>query len=312
MDMTRFPLQRALVCLAPLLLWAVAAGAQPPEDPRMDDERIAQFRRVIEARVVYTVPGMDAVDVRRDLAYKTVDDAPLGMDVYLPAGLAPDERRGAVLFVHGGPAPPSGLPAGIPKPKSWGLFESYGELVAASGLVGVTFNHRYASLAALGESAADVAAAIDYVRSHAGELHVDADRLALWVFSGAGPHLSVVLRERPASVRCLVSFYSVLDFAAFAAMGMGEAPPEVVERYSPRAHLHDAAPPFLLARAGRDHPATNQAIDAFLAAALEHGVAVDFLSHPQGRHGFDVLDDDARSRAIVRHALEFLTVSLRP
>lgn len=272
----------------------------------MDEERTARLRRIIEARVVHTVPGMDAVETRRDLVYKTAGDASLLMDVYLPAGLAADERRGAVLFVHGGPLPPSGLPAGFPKPKNWGTFVSYGELVAASGLVAATFNHRYLSLAALDESTADVAAAIDYVRAHAGELHVDPDRLALWVFSGAGPLLAPVLRERPAYVRCLVSFYSVLDFAAFTAMGLGEAPPEVVERYSSQAQLHDAAPPILLARAGKDHPATNQGIASFLAAAVEHGVAVDFYNHPQGMHGFDMLNDDERSREIVRLALAFV------
>jgi len=274
----------------------------------MDDERMAQLRRIIAARVVCTVPGMDAVDVRRDLTYKTIDDSPLGMDVYLPAGLGADERRGAVLFVHGGPMPPSsgGLPPGIPKPKNWGIFESYGEIIAASGLVGVTFNHRYKSLAALDDSAADVAAAVDYVRAHAGELHVDPDRLALWVFSGAGLHLAPVLRERQVYVRCLVVLYPFLDFAVFTAVGMGEAPPEIVERYSPLAHLHDAAPPILLARAGQDHPAANQAIAGFLAAAIERGVAVDFYNHPKGRHGFDVLDDDARSRAIVGHAVAFV------
>lgn len=278
----------------------------------MDDAMATQLRRVTEARVVYAVPGMDAADVRRDLVYKAVDDTALAMDVYLPAGLAADERRGAVVFVHGGPLPPgrSALPAGIPKPKNWGTFESYGELVAASGLVAVTFNHRYASLAAFDDSAADVAAAIDFVRARAGELHVDPDRLALWVFSGAGPHLSHVLRERPAYVRCLVAFYPVLDFAAFAAMGLGEAPPAVVGKYSPLPHLHDAAPPILLARAGRDLSAINQGIDAFLAAALAHGVAVDFYHHPEGLHGFDVLNDDARSRAIVRHALAFLATHL--
>ena len=279
----------------------------------MDDAKLEQLRRVIAARVVYTVDGMDAVEVRRDLVYKTVDDTGLAMDVYLPAGLADGERRPAVLFVHGGPMPPGvALPPDVPRPKNWGVFESYGEIVAASGFVGITFNHRYRSLTALDDSTSDLAAAMDYVREHAAEVHADPERLALWVFSGAGPHLSLVLRERPAYVRCLVSFYPVLDFAAFAAMDMGEVPPEVSEKYSPKAHLHDAAPPLLMARAGGDLPATNQGIESFLLAALEKGVAVDFLNHPQGMHGFDAFNDDDRSREIVRHVLAFLATHLTP
>ncbi len=305
---------RALITLPWLLACAAFAdpAPQPAEKEPMSDESSETLRRIVEARVVYEIPGMETVEVRRDVPYKTVADRTLGMDVYQPAGLAEDERRPGVLFVHGGPLPPGTFPDEILSPKNWGTFVSYGELVAASGFVGVTFNHRHRSLETLDVSIGDVAAAIGYVREHAGELHLDPDRLALWVFSGAGPHLSLPLRERPAYVRCLVSFYSLLDFAPFAAMGLGTAPPEIVEKHSPRALLEngEGVPPLLLARAGQDHPLVNQSISDFLDAALEHGVTVDFLNHPGGVHGFDVFNDDERSREIVAHALRFLAVHL--
>jgi hypothetical protein len=47
-------------------------------------------------------------------------------------------------------------------------------------------------------------------------------------------------------------------------------------------------------------------IDRFVQAALDKGVALDLLNHPDGRHGFDVLDDDARSKQIIAYTLEFL------
>lgn len=291
---------------------AAAASPQPPEKEPMSDERSERLRQIVEARVVYEVPGMDAVEVRRDIPYKTVEGRTLRMDVYQPAGLAQDERRPGVVFVHGGPLAPGVFPAEILSPKNWGTFVSYGELMAASGFVGVTFNHRYRGLENLDVSVGDVASAIGYVREHAAELHLDPDRLALWVFSGAGPHLSLPLRERPEYIRCLVSFYSLLDFPPFAAMGLGTAPPEIVEKYSPRALLDhgDGVPPILLARAGQDNPATNQSISDFLQAALEHGVTVDFMNHPAGIHGFDAFNDDERSREIVARALEFLAIHL--
>ncbi len=39
---------------------------------------------------------------------------------------------------------------------------------------------------------------------------------------------------------------------------------------------------------------------------------LDLLNHPEGRHSFDILDDDARSKAIIRHTLEFLREHLAP
>jgi dipeptidyl aminopeptidase/acylaminoacyl peptidase len=59
------------------------------------------------------------------------------MDVYRPREIGPDVRLPAIVFVPGGPIPRDMLP-----PREWGFFISYGELAAASGFAGVTFNHR--------------------------------------------------------------------------------------------------------------------------------------------------------------------------
>jgi hypothetical protein len=42
------------------------------------------------------------------------------------------------------------------------------------------------------------------------------------------------------------------------------------------------------------------------------GRGLDLLTHPEGRHGFDILDDDERTRAILRHTVEFLRGRLAP
>lgn len=144
----------------------------------------------LSKRIVYHVDGMRNVRVRGDVVYKRDAGAGLGMNIYSPARLSGDARVPAVLFVHGGP-----IPAQM-RPTQWGVFVSYGELAAASALVGVTFNHRLYATSDYERSQSDVAAAIDYVREHAAELNVDADRIALWYFSGAGPLLSAILRER--------------------------------------------------------------------------------------------------------------------
>lgn len=87
-------------------------------------------------RIVYRVPGMDRVRVERDLIYRGTATGGLKMDVYVPQDLSTSDRRPVVFFVHGGPIPDD------LRPKDWGVYQSYGELAAASGFVGVTFNHR--------------------------------------------------------------------------------------------------------------------------------------------------------------------------
>ncbi|HEX7182513.1 MAG TPA: alpha/beta hydrolase [Thermoanaerobaculia bacterium] len=261
---------------------------------------------IFRKRVVYQVPGMDAVEVRRDLVYRQADGEELTMDVYLPPGLGEGERRPGVLLVHGGPVPPQ-FSARV---KEMGVFLSYGELLAASGLIAMTFNHGFVSVAGIGASAANVDAAIVYARENAPDFHLDPDRLCFWAFSGGGPFLAPILRERPPYVRSLVSYYAILDTAAFHNMLQTPTPEEIVRDYSPvnsfPAGETFAGPPILVARAGRDWPWLNATIHTFLARALAANATIDFMNHPQGQHGFDTFDDDARSREIIERTIAFV------
>ena len=211
------------------------------------------------------------------------------------------------MFIHGGPIAPE-LPLA---PAEWGVFRGYGALAAASGWIGVTFTHRFYGFDALGQAEGDIAAAVAYVRAHAEELGVDADRLCLWAFSGGGPFLASALRERPAYVRCLVAYYAVMDLRPLASEeGAAEdISIETLSRFSPVAAVeraHTIATPMLVARAGQDHPGLNAGLDAFMLAALAANMPLDALNHPAGYHGFDTRNDDARTHEIIRHTLDFV------
>lgn len=244
--------------------------------------------RDLSKRIVYRVDDMRDVRVRRDEVYKRDAGAELEMNIYAPASLSGDARAPAVFFVHGGP-----IPADFTPPTQWGVFVSYGELAAASGLVGVTFNHRLFALTDYERSQADVAAAIEHVRSHAAELNVDADRIALWCFSGGGPLMTPMLRDRPDYVRCLLAFYAYLQPAEAQIRSKG------------------SGVPIFVARAGLDQPMINETIDRFVQEALAGNATLDLMNHPAGRHGFDILDDDERSREIIARAVAFAQAHVR-
>jgi acetyl esterase/lipase len=230
--------------------------------------------------VVYRVDGMDRVDVRRDLRYLG-SDADVTMDVYRPSSVS--EARPAILFVHGGP-----LPEGV-RPKDWGIFTSYGRLAAASGMVGVTFNYRYQRPDSLAAASEDVRAAIGYVRAHADDLGIDRDRIGVWAFSLGGPVASFLLADPPAFVRALAAFYA----------------PLVVPHEGDGA-LARVSFPILVARAGFDDAGLNAAIDGFVTSSLAANVPLEVHTHQAGHHGFDVLDDDERSRDIIERTLAMM------
>jgi len=246
----------------------------------------------LPGKIVYSVSGMDKVETRPNLVYRKDGSDEIKMDIYMPPNLAGNESRPVVVFIHGGPlgAKPS------PGAKDWPFFQSYGRLVAASGLVGVTLDHRYVSSKSkdMEVSFSDVEAAIRFIRSNASSYHIDPGRIALWAFSGGGPHISIGLRGDAPYIRCLISYYGVLDLSS-SAPGAGETP-QAMEKFSPVAYLQkplESLPPVLIARAGLDRvPGLNASVETFISKMLALGGDVNLLAHPFGRHGFDGSDDD--------------------
>ena len=144
-------------------------------------------------------------------------------------------------------------------------------MLAAAGLGAVTFSHRFYGASALADAAGDVEAAVAYVRSHAEELGIDRDRVALWAFSGGGPFLSQSLRERWPFVRAIVAYYAVLDLQVPAPGAESGITDETRRELSPLHHLAtggEQTPPLLVARAGRDSPWLNATIDRYAYGLL--------------------------------------------
>lgn len=289
-----------------LVLLARSAHAQTSAPPAKTEEE-REMAELVNRPVVYTVPGMDRVKVRRDLGYKRIDDPYVRMDVYTPPDLPSGETRPAVLFIHGGASTED-------QAKDWGVYRAWGRLVAASGLVGVTFTHRlgYPRTRIL-DGASDVSDAIAYVRDHAAELGVDKDWLCLAAYSAGGPMLAPFLNEPPTYIRCLVAFYTFMDIRQTPEHRASETP-ETLDRFSPIVQIArnpGRVPPLFLARAGQDQiPTLKDSIDRFVAEALARNILLSFVNHPVGVHGFDNQTNDDRSREIVRGAIEFMKLHL--
>jgi len=214
------------------------------------------------------------------------------MDIYWP--LEAGKARPAVILVHG-----DGPPDWSKDIKDWGQYVSWGELLAASGLTAVTFNHRSTEgWTRIAEALSDVEDLVAFVRAGATSYEVDPHRLAIWVASAGGfmgAHLA--LSNRPA-VRCLVVFYGLMEPPPSAGADLG--------RFSAAAKIGKDGPPIFVGRAGLDRPVLNRVLDAFTDAALQAGLDVELHNHSAGRHAFDLLDPGPRSSEIIARSVEFL------
>lgn len=257
-----------------------------------DAQSQPSFEELTRRPAVYQLRGMPVARVREGLPYKRVAGTALSFDLYTsPAARRP---RPAVILVHGS-APAIGA-------RRWGVFRSYGQFLAAAGMVGIAFDHRLLGPDRLPDAQSDSADLITYVREHAGSLGIDPGRLAVWAFSAGGPLLAPLIRQRPNWGKLLVGYYVIME-----PLGTNGGSDSSVEALGVDA---STAPPIQIARAGLDNPAINATIDRFLARAITGGATVDLLTHPTGHHGFDVLDPTERSRQIIRRTFEALRENL--
>ena len=272
-----------------------------------------------QRRLAYQLPGMNQVRQIANIPYRslvgsadTVMYGPnLAADVFLPADSA--ILRAGVIFVHGGlvpdtqrVSPKDDLPA----------YREWGRLVAASGMVAITFSHRLTTNDDIDVAAQDVLELLRLVRARAVEWKLDVNRLCIAFFSAGGPLSGSFIDGAERGVRCLVLYYPFLDVehtAAISPFRRAHTPARVAElrRYSPRERLLAATgqvPPLLLARAGLDAiPGINASIDRFVQAALWVNAPLELHVHPTGPHGFDMTEaPDETAEHIVHATIEFI------
>jgi len=255
-------------------------------------------------RVVYTVPGMEAVTVRRDEPYRMTDSSALAMDLYYP----PDSKAGtptpAVIFVTGFPDLGAEKMLGS-RFKEMGSFVSWAQLVGASGLVGITYANREPD---------DVYGVLDCVQENAASLGIDGSKIGVWACSGHVPTaLTVLMGHGRDRLACAVLAYPyTLDLDGSTRIADAAKQFRFVTTAGGRS-VSDLPRdlPLFIVRAGQDQmPGLNDALDRFIAAALALNLPVTVMNHASGPHAFDLFDDSRTARDIVKQMLAFLKFHL--
>ncbi len=199
-------------------------------------------------------------------------DGDLTLDVYRPA-----DATGVlplVIFVNG---------VGLPDLKEWGQYTSWPRLVATRSIAAITYQ------TSSGESAeAQTEALLKYVRANAAAMKIDASRIALWACSANARVATSLLAKHPKADFRAAAFY-------YGIMSTPPAQPDV---------------PVFIARANLDVPMINGSIDRWVAEAVALDAPVTLITYPQGLHGFDVRQDTAEARDIIRQTLDFLQFHL--
>ena len=125
--------------------------------------------------------------------------------------------------------------------------------------------------------------------------------------------LAPLLRERPAHVRAIAGFYTIWDIAPFRGTTRSPLTDEAISLWSAVSALGSSSeglPPMLVVVADRDDHALVTGAETFAARARDIGAQVRLERHATGQHGFDIRDDDGRSRELILDALAFFVSNL--
>lgn len=281
-------MKRALVSIALIVLGAVACAANPARPTlRPVAERWRTVSKGLEAPVVLELPGMDRVRTA-----SVEFESGRSMDLYYPADFDFTRPAPAVVFVMGYSSAFTKQWFGA-ELKDLGQYVSWGQLVAASGMIGIAYETDYPD--------DDLDAVLSYLRGSGTELGIDSARIGLFACSGntltALGALAAKRADYRDSIRCGVIFYPVISYF----MNTGEEVMPAPFKRELRADL-----PIFMVTVGKDRPEWKEAVSTFLSNVEGKGYPLEVAHYEQGVHGFDTDQDTDASRAHISHALAFL------
>jgi acetyl esterase/lipase len=236
---------------------------------------------------------------------------PLEVDLWLP----PESGAPApvAVFLHGGGWRVGGRHT--VGPAYAGQEPTPFERLAQAGVAVASVDYRLSGEATWPAQLHDAKAAVRWLRARAGELGVDAERIAAWGES-AGGHLAgllgltgddaalegdVGITGPSSTVAAVVAWYAPSDVAAvatdlggdpddettFEALLLGGPPPSLPERAaqaSPLGHVSPAAPPFLLLHGAADRVVPRVQSERLYAALVEAGAEAELDVYEDADH----------------------------
>ncbi|MEQ6119453.1 alpha/beta hydrolase [Reichenbachiella sp. MALMAid0571] len=235
-------------------------------DPNRTLEAPSGYMNETFLKISYALGMLDLIEAKpavpddileiKNIEYKKIDTISLQLDIY--KAKKQQEPAPVMIFIHGG-AWKSGKRSD---------YLSYLIDYARKGYVTVTVSYRLAKVAKFPAAVQDVNCAVQWVRDHAHEYNIDADKMVL-IGGSAGGHLSMMAgyaedepmfnegcyAQNSAKVKAVINLYGVADLTTpeskirkeplnFIGAKYDEKP-EMYKMASPRFFITSDDPPTL-------------------------------------------------------------------
>jgi acetyl esterase/lipase len=283
--------------LSTVLAAATLACVEPPPDPANTYDAPHTYAKLARAYPQIRIAGdtlPDGVRKVADQVYVQHGVRCLTLDAYLPAG----EQLPAVILVHGG-----GWKSGYRAE-----FAPMAVRLAQQGFAAFTISYRLSGEARYPAALQDVQDAVRWVRAHAGELHIDPQRIALAGGSAGGQLASLagVTGVTGTDVQAIINIDGLSDFTSELALKYEDDPDKNPSsagawfggRYAEKAALWREASPIQYVRAGMPpilfigsaQPRFSAGREEMMARMAQAGVASEKVLLPDTPHSFWLFD----------------------
>jgi acetyl esterase/lipase len=238
----------------------------------------------LSAQTVAAVP--DGVEKRADLVYAIYGSRQMHLDLYLPK--LGDGPFPAIVYIHGG-----GWSGG-----NKNAFSRQATYMATKGFVGACIEYRLSDEAKYPAAFDDAVAAVQWVRDHAQEYHIDPSRIGAAGGSSGGHLVALLGTMKGRVVQAVAIFNPVLDLAALAGGTPASNPilqflgvtydenPKLWREASPVTHVSSDSASFLFLHGDADATVPYQQSVAMRDKLKAVGVTAELFTAPGANHAF--------------------------
>lgn len=243
---------------------------------------------IFKMHLVHQEPTMISIKAKQFI-YKDT----LKADIYLPVMEITTKTYPCVIFVSGF--------AGI-NFRSVQVYSDWAKLFATNGIIGIVYETNSPGI--------DFDKLTEYIISNSKTLNIDQNKIGIW--SCSGNSLLAINKVNTANqFKCHSIYYGLtttlnsnyLKEVEDLSKKNGFAY-EVKDEYISRI-------PTLIVRAGKDYSKLIlNSIDEFTNELLSKNIPFELINYPEGRHAFDMLDNNEASKKIILKTIEFFKEKL--
>jgi hypothetical protein len=251
-----------------------------------------------EPVILFELPGMDNVIVKKDIPYCNVADSNLKMDIYYPPNYNFSRNIPAIIIIYGC-SNEGQLELLGDQFRNWSVHISFCKLIAASGMAAIIYETV--------DPKNDLISLTEYIKSNHDKLSIDDNKIGAFTSSSNTPVAITNILNRSTNIfKCAVVYYGI-----FLTKGLEKLPQtdSVFGFQNPRLSEPidwNKNVPLLIVKAGLDNdPYVIRSILDFYNNAIYQNLPVTFINYPTGQHGFDFLNDNDTTKIIIASTLDF-------